>query len=252
MEKCLDLPSLIQAPMAGATNSLMVIEVCRAGGLGSIPAAMLTPDALAKEIANIQAHTAASFNVNFFTHVLTPLDKERQQQWRQLLQVYFTELGIDTREIPEVAQRLPFTQAQLEILQQYRPSVVSFHFGLPDEKLLQGVKDTGAKVFSSATTVAEAIHLADRGVDAVIAQGNEAGGHRGMFLDVPPGCTENVADVSAQLGTFVLLPQVVEALEKYNIPVIAAGGLVQCNWVRHICFVRKVRLVLCIVPHYYK
>lgn len=219
------IQGIIQAPMAGAQNSKMAIEVCRAGGLGSIPAAMLSVETLANEIAAVQAVTDKALNINFFAHTVPALDARRQQQWQQLLQAYFTQYGIDPQNLPAAVQRMPFAQAQLEVLQQYRPAVVSFHFGLPNEALLQAVKDTGAKVLASATTVAEAIFLAERGVDGIIAQGSEAGGHRGVFLGVEPGVTENQSNVAEQLGTFALLPQVVEAIQRYAIPVIAAGGL---------------------------
>ena len=216
---------LIQAPMAGVQNSRMAIEVCRAGGLGSIPAAMLSLEALAKEIETTQEATSVPFNVNFFAHTMLPLEPTRQRLWQEILHKYFREYDIDPQKLPEAVQRLPFSLAHLEVLQQYRPAVVSFHFGLPEERLFQAVKDTGAKVIASATTVAEAYYLAERGVDAVIAQGSEAGGHRGMFLNVLPGHEENLANVATQLGTFALLPQVVEAMQKYNLPVIASGGL---------------------------
>ncbi len=216
---------VIQAPMAGVQNSTMAIEVCRAGGMGSIPAAMLSVEALAKEIEAVQAATSAPFNVNFFAHSMLASDPSRQRIWQELLHKYFQKYEIDPQQLPAAVQRLPFAQAQLELLQQYRPAVVSFHFGLPEEHLLQAVKDTGAKVISSATTVAEARYLAERGVDAVIAQGSEAGGHRGVFLNVKPGQEENLANIAEQIGTFALLPQVVEAVQAYDIPVIASGGL---------------------------
>lgn len=210
------LPSiypLIQAPMAGAQNSEMAIAVCRAGALGSLPAAMLSPQQLATEIKTIQAATAAPFNVNFFAHTLPEITETQRQRWHRLLQPYLQRYHINPDNIATGTLRRPFDAAQLEVIQQLRPAVVSFHFGLPEKALLMAVKNSGTLILSSATTIAEGIWLEQHGADMVIAQGAEAGGHRGQFLDEPLAC---------QMGTFALTARLAKYL---SIPVIAAGGI---------------------------
>lgn len=211
---------LIQAPMAGAQGSAMAIAVCEAGGLGSLPAAMLTPQALHAELEAIRAATARPYNLNFFCHETPASDPSREAGWRAALAPYFAEHGIDAAAVPAGAGRRPFDADAAAIVEAFRPPVVSFHFGLPAADLLGRVKATGARVLSSATTVDEARWLAARGVDAVIAQGTEAGGHRGHFLS---------PDLTLQAGTFALLPQVVAAV---RVPVIAAGGIADAAGIR--------------------
>jgi len=211
---------LIQAPLAGVQASAMAIAVSRAGGLGSLPAAMLSLASLRIELAAIQAGTDQPYNVNFFCHTPPSPVAEREAVWRAALSPYYRELGLDIDSVPAGAGRMPFTQEAAEVLAEFRPPVVSFHFGLPSDDLLARVRSWGAKVISSATTVAEARWLEARGVDAIIAQGLEAGGHRGMFLS---------DDLSTQQGTFALLPQVVAAVK---VPVIAAGGIADAQGVR--------------------
>ena len=208
----IELP-IIQAPMAGVQNSKLAIAVSHAGGLGSLPCAMLSIDVMRAEFAAIRAQTDRPFNANFFCHVPALVDAERDQAWRALFAPYYAELGIDTANLPAGAARQPFNHAMAELVCEYKPEVVSFHFGLPAPDLLEMVRNSGAKILSSATTVAEAVWLAANGVDAVIAQGVEAGGHRGMFL---------TDEIESQMGTFALLPQIVQAV---NIPVIASGGI---------------------------
>jgi len=208
----IELP-LIQAPMAGAQGSALALAVSNAGGLGSLPCAMLTPDALRAELAAIEAGTRKPFNVNFFCHAPPEPSAEREAAWRAALARYYAEYGIDADSMPAGPGRAPFSHAMADVLAEFKPAVVSFHFGLPSDELLARVKGWGSKILSSATTVEEARWLAGHGVDAIIAQGLEAGGHRGNFLS---------ADLDAQLGTFALLPQVVRQV---RLPVIAAGGI---------------------------
>ncbi len=204
---------VIQAPMAGSQNHHLTLAVCAAGGLGSLPAAMLGPQALQAELQSLQAATAAPYNVNFFCHTPPPEDAARLADWHAALAPYFREWGLEPADIPSGPGRVPFDHDSADVLEVFRPAVVSFHFGLPAPDLLARVKGWGSLVLSSATTVAEAQRLQALGVDAIIAQGLEAGGHRGMFL------TE---DLSTQIGTFALLPQIVQAVQ---VPVIAAGGI---------------------------
>jgi nitronate monooxygenase len=207
-----ELP-IIQAPMAGVQVGAMAIAVSNAGGLGSLPCAMLTPDAMRKELEAIKAGTSKPCNVNFFCHTPPAPNAEREAAWRKALAPYFKELGIDPASIAAGPGRAPFTAEAADVLESYKPRVVSFHFGLPSPELLARVRSWGSKILSSATTVDEARWLEARGVDAVIAQGVEAGGHRGNFLS---------DGITTQVGTFALLPQVVRAVK---LPVIAAGGI---------------------------
>jgi nitronate monooxygenase len=177
----IELP-IIQAPMAGVQGSALALAVSNAGGLGSLPCAMLTPDAVRAELAAIESGTRKPFNVNFFCHAPPEPSAEREAAWRAALAPYYAEFGIDASGIPAGPGRAPFSHAMADVLAEFRPAVVSFHFGLPSAELLARVKSWGAKVLSSATTVEEARWLAERGVDAIIAQGLEAGGHRGNFL----------------------------------------------------------------------
>jgi nitronate monooxygenase len=207
-----DLP-VIQAPMAGVQTSALAIAVCKAGGLGSLPCAMLSPEQMRAELAAIRAQTDRPFNVNFFCHTPPAIDAPREAAWRKTLTPYYAELGIDPATVGAGAGRAPFDAAYADVLAEFRPPVVSFHFGLPPADALARVRAWGATVLASATTVAEARWLEAHGVDAVIAQGVEAGGHRGNFLS---------DDLTTQLGTFALLPRIVAAV---RVPVIAAGGI---------------------------
>lgn len=208
----IELP-IIQAPMAGVQGSALTVAVSNAGGLGSLPCAMLSADALRDELTSISAQTSKPYNVNFFCHTPPIADTEREANWRALLAPYYEEMGINTSAVPAGSGREPFSTDTLEFLSKFKPPVVSFHFGLPSQELLAPIKGWGARIISTATTVAEAIWLETHGADAIIAQGLEAGGHRGMFLS---------DDLATQLGTFTLLPQIVNAV---SVPVIAAGGI---------------------------
>jgi len=215
----IELP-LIQAPMAGVQGSALAIAVCNAGGLGSLPCAMLTPDALRSELAAIADATPRPFNVNFFCHSPPIPDPQREAAWRASLAGYFREFGIDATTIPAGAGRNPFTAETADVIGAFRPPVVSFHFGLPSPELVARVKGWGARVLSSATTVAEARWLEAHGADIIIAQGYEAGGHRGMFL---------TDDLATQIGTLALVRQLVREV---RVPVVAAGGIADSGGAR--------------------
>ena len=214
----IELP-IIQAPMAGVQDSRLAIAVSNAGGLGSLPCGMLGPDAMRKELAHLAAQTSRPYNVNFFCHAPPGPNAERVTEWRAVLAPYYREFELDPTVVPSAVARAPFSTDAADVLADFKPSVVSFHFGLPSAELLARVRAGGSKVFSSATTVDEARWLEAHGVDAIIAQGFEAGGHRGMFLS---------NDLSNQIGTFALIPQVVQAVA---LPVIAAGGIADARGV---------------------
>ena len=208
----IELP-IIQAPMAGVQGNALCVAVCNAGALGSLPCAMLSIDGMRKELAVVQTQTNKPYNVNFFCHQPPIISAEREATWRTALAPYYKEFGIDAASIPAGPGRTPFNLEFADVLTEFKPPVVSFHFGLPSPELLARVRSWGAKILSSATTVDEARWLEAHGVDAIIAQGLEAGGHRGIFLS---------EDLTTQVGTFALLPQIVKAV---NAPVIAAGGI---------------------------
>ena len=203
---------LIQAPLAGAQGSALALAVSRAGGLGSLPAAALPLDKLREEMQAMRG-SGLPWNANFFCHAAPQPDAPRQAAWHALLKPYFDELGLDAAHIPSGPGRQPFDGEAAALVAEFRPSVVSFHFGLPAPQALERIKRAGAFVLSSATTVEEALWLQAHGADAIIAQGLEAGGHRGHFLS---------DDLTRQAGLFALLPQVVAAV---RVPVIAAGGI---------------------------
>ena len=211
---------VIQAPMAGSQNHRLTAAVCEAGGLGSLAAAMLSPEGLQAELQALSAATLRPWNVNFFCHTPPVADTEGLAAWHRVLSPYYREMGLDPAAIPSGPGRVPFGHDSADVLEAFRPAVVSFHFGLPAADLLARVKSWGSLVLSSATTVQEALWLQAKGVDAIIAQGLEAGGHRGMFL---------TSDLSSQMGTFALLPQMVQAVQ---VPVIAAGGIASADGVR--------------------
>ena len=210
---------IIQAPMAGVQGSALAVAVSNAGGLGSLPCAMLGLDAMRNELAAIKAQTSKPFNVNFFCHAPPTPNAGREAAWRVMLAPYYKEHGIDAARVPVGPGRSPFTAQAADVLGEFKPAVVSFHFGLPSFELLARVKAWGAKIISSATTVEEAHWLEAHGVDAIIAQGLEAGGHRGIFLS---------DDLTSQVGTMALLPQIVRAVK---LPVIAAGGIADARGV---------------------
>jgi nitronate monooxygenase len=208
----IELP-IVQAPIAGAMDWELAAAAAEAGALGSLPCAMLNAAQVREQMGKIRSHTKKPINLNFFCHTPPVLSNAREARWRERLVPYYRELGIDPAAPVPSSNRTAFDAEMCDVVEETKPEVVSFHFGLPEPRLLQRVKAAGFLVMSSATTAAEARWLEQHGVDAVIAQGNEAGGHRGMFL---------TDDLAAQPGTFALVPQIVDAVK---VPVIAAGGV---------------------------
>ena len=204
---------IVLAPMAGVMDADLVIAAAQGGALGSLPCAMLSLEKAREQVNVIRQRVSAPLNMNFFCHRAVDADPKREADWKQRLAPYYKELGIDPAAPVNAANRAPFDATMCALVEELKPEVVSFHFGLPDQPLLRRVKAAGCIVIASATIVREAIWLEENGADAIIAQGNEAGGHRGMFL------TDNIAE---QPGTFALVPQVVDAVK---VPVIAAGGI---------------------------
>lgn len=201
---------IIAAPMAGAAGVELAVAAIGGGAVGSLPCAMLAPEEARAQADKVRARAGGPLNLNFFCHVMP--EAADDEAWRSLLRPFYEEAGI---EVPAVtaASRKPFDEAMCAIVEATRPELVSFHFGLPEPALLDRVRATGAHIIGNATTVAEARHLAALGVDAIIAQGWEAGGHAGRFLGAPP---------EEQMGLIALVPQVADAC---GLPVIAAGGI---------------------------
>jgi nitronate monooxygenase len=210
---------IIQAPMAGVQDSALALAVCSAGGLGSLACAMLGEEQLHEQLTILSTQTDQPYNANFFCHQSPEHNAQSQERWCEQLQPYFSELGVSEDELVVGTGLKPFNHDIADVVEAFKPPVVSFHFGLPAEDLLQRVKSWGSLVLSSATNVAEAQWLEANGVDGIIAQGLEAGGHRGIFLST---------DLTTQLGTFSLLPQIVSAVD---VPVIAAGGIADAKGV---------------------
>jgi len=204
---------IVLAPMAGVMDADLAIAVAQGGGLASLPCAMLSVDKAREQVNIIRQRVAAPVNMNFFCHTAVDADPVSEAGWRRRLASYYAELGLDPAAPVAAANRAPFDATMCALVEELKPEVVSFHFGLPEASLLARVKAAGCTVIASATVVKEAIWLEQHGVDAIIAQGAEAGGHRGMFL------TDRLAE---QPGLFALLPQVVDAVK---LPVIAAGGI---------------------------
>lgn len=194
---------IVLAPMAGAMDTKLAIAVAEGGGLGSLPVAMLDEAKMRAQVTAFRAATSKPLNLNFFAHKSPVPDNAREHAWRERLKPYYVEYGIDPNAPVPSSNRTPFDAALCAAVEELKPEVVSFHFGLPDAGLLSRVKATGCIVMASATTVEEARWVEANGADVVIAQGYEAGGHRGMFL------TESLAH---QVGTFALVPQIVDAV----------------------------------------
>ncbi|PCK32919.1 NAD(P)H-dependent flavin oxidoreductase [Pseudoalteromonas piscicida] len=203
---------MIQAPMAGVQNWRLAAAASNAGILGSIPCGMLSKAQVIEEIENFKAHASGPYNLNFFCHEMPELDPYQQDKWKQKLSAYYDEFNVEPNENLGVLRR-PFDMEMAEAIAPYKPSVISFHFGLPDAALVEFVKSWGAKILSSATTLEEGIWLAENGADIVIAQGIEAGGHRATFTETK---------LESQLHTRQLVTILADAL---SVPVIAAGGI---------------------------
>ena len=212
---------IIQAPMAGVDTPALAAAVSNAGGLGSLACAMLSPDQIRTAWAAMRLETDKPLNLNFFCHQQNEKSLPQQEKWQARLAPYYAEFGIDPETIPSSATRAPFDENFCSVIEELKPSIVSFHFGLPSPDLLDRVKMTGAVILSSATTVEEAIWLEQNGCDAIIAQGGDAGGHRAMFM---------TQDIGTQIDTADLLPQIVKAV---SVPVIAAGGIADANGIRN-------------------
>jgi len=204
---------IVLAPMAGVMDAELVIAAAQGGALGSLPCAMLSAEKAREQINIIRQRVSAPVNMNFFCHKPVEADAKREAGWKARLAPYYKEFGLDPAAPVNAANRAPFDEAMCAVVEELKPEVVSFHFGLPEPSLLRRVKAAGSLVMASATLVKEAIWLEENGADVIIAQGAEAGGHRGMFL------TDNIAE---QPGTFALVPQVVDAV---RVPVVAAGGI---------------------------
>jgi len=204
---------IVLAPMAGVMDADLVVAAAQGGALGSLPCAMLSVEKAREQVNIVRQRASVPVNMNFFCHTPVDADPKREAGWKRRLAAYYREFGVDPAAPIHAANRAPFDAAMCELVEELKPEVVSFHFGLPEKALLERVKAAGCIVMSSATIVKEAIWLEENGADVIIAQGAEAGGHRGMFL------TGNIAE---QPGTFALVPQVVDAVK---VPVVAAGGI---------------------------
>ena len=204
---------ILQAPMAGGpTTTALVAAVSSAGGLGSLGAAYLSPEKLREQVREIRTLTDRPFNVNLFVPSAFEVDNEGIERANALLVPYREELGIQFPAIPSSSFEEDFDD-QLEVVIEERVPVFSFTFGSLSPEIVGRLKDGGAKVAGTATTVREGLRLEGDGVDIVVAQGSESGGHRGTFLG-------DFGD--ALIGTMALVPQMVDALA---VPVVAAGGI---------------------------
>jgi nitronate monooxygenase len=208
---------LVLAPMAGFGTVELAAAVSNAGGLGSIGCAAMSPELVAKSMAELRRLTDKPINVNFFCHEPARADAAREDAWHEKVSRYYRELGIDPATRPPRVDLAPFGETVCAAVENARPEVVSFHFGLPEPALVERIKAAGCKVISSATTIDEACWLEEHGADAIIAQGFEAGGHRGMFLDL-----DGSRALASQPGTLALVPQIADVV---GVPVIAAGGI---------------------------
>jgi len=209
----IDLP-IIQAPMAGVSSPAMAAAVSEAGGLGSLGAGATTAEGAARMIAETRARTPKSLNVNVFTHQPAHSDPGVEAAWIERLRPRFEEFGVEPPPtLREIYTSFVADDAMLTMLIAQKPTVVSLHFGLPEPRRLQALRDAGSVLFASVTSLGEARLAVAAGVDALVAQGYEAGGHRGAFDPDAP---------DDQLSTVVLTRLLVS---KFDLPIIAAGGI---------------------------
>ena len=208
----LEIP-IIQAPMAGSDSVALARSVSSTGALGSLACALLSPGDAREAVRKLRDGMDRPFNLNFFCHRMTAPDAAAMEKWKQYLKPHYERLGLDIEKVGESRLRLPFNEEMCEVVEEVKPEVVSFHFGLPETSLVDRIKRHGIKILSTATSVREARWLEARGCDAIVVQGVEAGGHRGMFLE---------SDIATQMGLFALLPQVRDAV---SVPIVATGGI---------------------------
>lgn len=209
----INLP-IIQAPMAGVSTPKMAAAVSNAGALGSISVGALKPDAARELIQATQVLTNKSINVNVFCHAPAISDTRREAEWLRLLSPHFRSFNAQTpKHLVEIYKSFLVDDGMLEVLLELRPRVVSFHFGLPDQEKIQRLKQAGIVLLATATNKDEARKISNAGIDAIVAQGYEAGGHRGTFSpEEPDEC----------LGLVSLIRLLVR---DSPVPVIAAGGI---------------------------
>jgi nitronate monooxygenase len=203
---------IVQAPMSGFTPATLVAAVCNAGGMGSIGCVGQPLDVVREQVAAVRQTTNRPFNLNFFAHTSPRASPEATARMQARLAPYFGEFELGP--VPEPKDLFSSFNAELlDLVLELRPRAVSFHFGLPEATAVQRLKDAGCIILSTATTVAEARSLEESGADVIIAQGVDAGGHRGSFSGSPG---------AGMIGTMALVPQIVDAV---GVPVIAAGGI---------------------------
>lgn len=212
---------IIQAPMAGVSTPALAAAVSEAGALGSIAVGTVTPEQAKAAIAALRQRTGRPFNVNVFTHAPAQADPAREAAWLAWLRPHFARFGAEPPAgLREIYRSYLADEAMLEVLLETRPAVVSFHFGLPPKEHIDALKRAGIVLFTTATSLPEARQIEEAGIDAIVAQGIEAGGHRGMFDPDTP---------DPALPTFELLEQL---RDKVSLPLVAAGGIMNGAHIR--------------------